>query len=292
MTSRRQYTAAEEQIRAIARVHAAGIIARRPPIEDKERSYVPVHPVEMATSAGIVLDDWQRDILTTTRKHIAILVTRQGGKDEVMTWLALGSSLNSAGHKTLIAAGAEDQAALLLERIKRRYDALPTRVPMTRKRGDTVEFANDSSIIVVATNEATVRGIDAVHLAILNEASVMPDELQKAIMPMLAVTDGRVVAAGTARGKRGWFYNAIQRHTDLELADGTTRPWHVVIKTALDIPRISKQFLDEQRHELGDLWFRQEYMCEFLDDDTQFFASDLVEAAMDDDYAIDLDLIA
>lgn len=34
---------------------------------------------------------------------------------------------------------------------------------------------------------------------------------------------------------------------------------------------------------MGEWQFRQEYLCEFVDTDEQFFASDLIEAALDPD---------
>ena len=34
---------------------------------------------------------------------------------------------------------------------------------------------------------------------------------------------------------------------------------------ATECPRIPKEFLEEERGQLGGLWFRQEYLCEFVD---------------------------
>jgi hypothetical protein len=50
---------------------------------------------------------------------------------------------------------------------------------------------------------------------------------------------------------------------------------------AAECARISPEFLDEQRAELGPLLFDQEYECRFMDSSEAVFASELVEAAVD-----------
>ena len=52
--------------------------------------------------------------------------------------------------------------------------------------------------------------------------------------------------------------------------------------TALDCPRVSAQFLDDEKRALGPYWFAQEYMCEFGDTSHQVFGHDLIMAALDD----------
>ena len=87
---------------------------------------------------------------------------------------------------------------------------------------------------------------------------------------MLATTNGRFVALSTPYGKRGWFYEAYEH------GEG----WHRTKVTAHDCPRIDPEWLAEERRLQGDWQFRQEYECEFVDTDEQFFSSDLIEAAL------------
>ena len=51
---------------------------------------------------------------------------------------------------------------------------------------------------------------------------------------------------------------------------------------ATQCPRITTEFLEQQRSEQGASWFQQEYMCEFVDNGSSVFARDLVESALDD----------
>ena len=53
--------------------------------------------------------------------------------------------------------------------------------------------------------------------------------------------------------------------------------------TALQCPRISDDFLEQERQALGDLWFRQEYGCEFLETVDQVFRYDDIERALSDE---------
>ena len=62
-----------------------------------------------------------------------------------------------------------------------------------------------------------------------------------AVRPMLAVSQGRLIALSTPAGKRGWFYEAW--------IGGDS--WHRVKVAATDCPRISQAFLDEELRELG-----------------------------------------
>ena len=49
------------------------------------------------------------------------------------------------------------------------------------------------------------------------------------------------------------------------------------------ISPISTRFLDEERSTLGDPFFRQEYLCEFLDDETSLFTEEALLAILRDD---------
>ena len=47
-------------------------------------------------------------------------------------------------------------------------------------------------------------------------------------------------------------------------------------------PRFTSIMLDEERRSLGDLWFRQEYLCEFITDHEQIFMPDKVRSMISD----------
>jgi hypothetical protein len=228
-------------------------------------------PLELAAELGIALDPWQTEALTTRRHHVLLLVTRQGGKGTVASLLTMDQLLNQPGSKTLVVSRTENQAKRLLARVKSLYLSLPNVPKAITDRADEIGLINGSRAIAVPGSEQSIRGIDAVDLLVIDEASLVPDELYGAIRPMLATTDGRQVALSTPRGKRGWFYRAYASESP---------EWHRVTVTAAQIARIKPSFLERERRDLGEWLYRQEYGVEFLDSDDQLYPTDLVLAAL------------
>jgi hypothetical protein len=64
---------------------------------------------------------------------------------------------------------------------------------------------------------------------------------------MLAVSGGKLVAVSTPFGKRGWFYDEWTGAAD----------WERVQITATQCPRITSDFLAEEKRSMGDRWYRQ-----------------------------------
>ena len=90
---------------------------------------------------------------------------------------------------------------------------------------------------------------------------------------MLAVSRGRLVALSSPFGRRGWFH--------AEWAGGG--PWHRTRVGAAGCPRITPEFLAEERRAIGDRWFRQEYECSFEDNVAALFSWDDLQAAASPD---------
>jgi hypothetical protein len=76
-------------------------------------------------------------------------------------------------------------------------------------------------------------------------------------------------------GKRGVFFE--------EWANGSG--WERYAVPATDVPRISPEFLVEERHALPERVFRQEYMCSFEETEDHVFSYEDVEAALSDEVA-------
>src|ERR1019366_5345786 len=92
-----------------------------------------------------------------------------------------------------------------------------------------------------------------VTLLVLDEAARIPDQLYRSVRPMLAVSRGRLVALSTPFGRRGWFYEEWSG----------TGPWDRVQITWRDCPRITADFIEEERRALGPAWVAQEYETTF-----------------------------
>ncbi|MGB8395525.1 MAG: terminase family protein, partial [Pseudolabrys sp.] len=139
------------------------------------------------------------------------------------------------------------------------------------------EMANGSRILALPGSETTVRGYSAADLIVIDEAARVEDSLLQAVRPMLATSQGRLVALTTPAGKRGWFYEAW-------IGDS---PWHRVKVPASMCPRISQEFLDEELRELGASRFSEEYQLEFIDPDTAAFPTDIISRCFTTELVID-----
>ena len=138
----------------------------------------------------------------------------------------------------------------------------------------SLRFPNGSRIVGIPGKEATLRGFSAVSLLIIDEASRVDDSVYKALRPMLAVGNGDLWLLSTPFGKRGFFY---------ENWAGGSEDWVRTAVPATECSRITDGFLEQERRQMGDLWFRQEYLCEFIDEGHQMFGRDMVMAALDED---------
>jgi len=58
---------------------------------------------------------------------------------------------------------------------------------------------------------------------------------------------------------------------------------------AEECPLISKEFLEEQRRDIGELRYKMEYEAEFVEDENSFFRQDLIRECVDDYSLIDED---
>jgi len=88
---------------------------------------------------------------------------------------------------------------------------------------------------------------------------------------MLAVSGGRLVLLSTPFGSRGFFYEASRQRAE----------WEYYEVPATDCPRISPEFLEEEKRTIGAWWFDQEYCCKFLDAQSAAFRSADLERVID-----------
>jgi hypothetical protein len=230
-------------------------------------------PVTLAAYAGFTLDDWQRDVLLSDAHQIILLVTRQGGKSTVSSIRALHRALYTPTSLVLLLAPSYRQSKELFRKVKDALAALPFPVALASESALELEFTNFSRVVALPGKEATIRGFSGVSLLIVDEASRVPDELYQAVRPMLAVSGGDILLLSTPFGKRGFFHH--------EWTEGGAS-WHRTKITAEMCPRIPREWLEQERRAIGDWWFRQEYLCEFVETIDQVFSYDDIQRALDD----------
>jgi hypothetical protein len=225
-------------------------------------------------AAGLEPDPWQVDLLTSSWDRALLNVCRQGGKSTTTAALALNTALGASDALVLIAAPARRQSKELLHKIRGLYrDARPD-IGVEKASELRMRLGNGSRIIALPGREATTRGYSDPHLIVADEAARVPNGLYEALRPMLGVSQGRFVALTTPAGQRGWFYDAW---TDPE------QEWKRVKVTGQDCPRLSGEFLERERREMGEWRFANEYECEFQDTEDQFFATERIDGMFSSD---------
>lgn len=230
-------------------------------------------PGSVASEAGIVLDPWQQKVLEARHRRLLLNCARQTGKSTVVALRGVAAACYSA-RNVLIVSPSQRQSQELLRSVKRFYGALHHPPLIARESATKLELATGARILALPGTEATIRGLTA-DLVIVDEAARVPDELFVAVRPMLSTTDGQLIALSTPYGRRGWFYEAWMN----------PKGWQRIQIRAEDCPRIAEGWLKAERETIGEWAFRQEFGCEFVDTEEQFFSSEIVEAAMSQEIA-------
>jgi phage terminase large subunit-like protein len=229
---------------------------------------------------GIEPDPWQHDVLLSSEKRIMILAARQSGKSMICAIYALWHALNHPGALVLVLSPSLRQSGLLFKTIMGYYQELR---PMASEVESalTLQLANKSKIVSLPGNEKTIRGYSGVSLLIIDEASQVLDSTYFSVRPMMAVSEGKVFAIGTPHGKRGWFYDSWINSDEFKK----------IKITADQNPRISPEFLKQERKALGQYWYEQEYFCEFHQSEASLFRWDVIQRALCQDVEeLDIDL--
>ncbi|MFO7272856.1 MAG: terminase family protein [Sphaerobacter thermophilus] len=229
--------------------------------------------VLLARRAGIEADPWQAAVLRSNAPRMLLNCARQTGKSTTTAILAVHTLVYRPGSLVLVLSPSLRQSQELFRKCIEVYRALDRPVPAEAESALRLELVGGSRLVSLPGTERTTRGFGAVDLLIIDEAARVDDSLYQAVRPMLATSNGRLVALSTPWGKRGWWYEAWAGGGD----------WERIMASANICPRISPEFLAEERATLGEWLFRQEYLCEFVDNELQVFPSDLVQAALSDD---------
>jgi len=201
--------------------------------------------------------------------------TRQWGKSTVMAAKAAHRAYTEAGSLVLVLSPSARQSGEFLRKAEDFVRKLGI-----RPRGDgdnalSILFPNGSRIVGLPGSERTLRGFSNVSWMLIDEAGRAPDELYRAMRPSLAVRDGDLWLMSTPNGRRGFFWE--------EWAQGGPE-WERICVPATECSRISARFLEEEKAK-GEQWYRQEYLCEFLEHEGALFPREMIDRAFGEDFA-------
>jgi hypothetical protein len=232
--------------------------------------------VAFALKLGIVPDGWQEDFLRSSADRVLLNCSRQSGKSTMSAVIALHRALYHPGSLVLCLAPALRQSQELFAKIASFYRDLGRPVAPQGERKLSLELENGSRIITLPGSEKTIRGFSGAALLLVDEASRVDDGLYYAVRPMLAVSGGSLMLLSTPYGKRGIFHQ--------EWTEG--RGWERYEVPADQCPRISAEFLKEERRALPSRVYEQEYLCVFGELEDAVFSQETIQKMFDTEYKL------
>src|SRR5215210_5938120 len=227
--------------------------------------------VAFARALELDPDAWQRELLRSTSDRVLLNCSRQSGKSTMTAVIALHRALYHPGSLILCLAPALRQSQELFGKVLDFYRNLGRPVSPAVERKLSLELENGSRIVTLPGSEKTIRGFSGTSLLVLDEAARVDDELYFAVRPMLAVSGGALMMLTTPHGKRGAIYEEWTGGSDF---------WERYEVPASECPRISEEFLEEERAALPSWVYRQEYECSFEETEDQVFTTSMIERAV------------
>jgi len=233
-----------------------------------------IDPVSFAEDRlNFSADPWQRQLLCSRSPSVMLNCCRQSGKSTTAAIVALHQAIYDPGLVLRVSPSLR-QSRELFAKVIAFLKALEPVEPLEEDNKSSCELRNGSRIVSLPGDPDTVRGYSAPKLVITDEAAYVSDAMQAALAPMLAVSRGRTIDMSSPNGRRGYFYENWVNGEGIERIRIVGR----------ECPRISAEFLEQQRKKLGPTIFAQEFEGEFTDADSSAFSSELIEMALVDDF--------
>lgn len=227
-----------------------------------------VDPVYWArTKLNISVDDWQRDLMRTSKREVCCAASRQVGKS-FTAGLIVGHLLDTQDDAVAVSVSPSmRQSSEMVRRVRTALTKAGRALPTSNSFG--LETDRGSRLIAVPGGEdgSGARGFTA-SLLVLDEGAFLADDVVAAVRPMVATKpDARVISISSTGAAQGWFFE-LWRAQDDAVA-------YFDIK-ATQCPRISQEFLEAELRRLGRRRFGAEYLNEWLTSGSSFFSEGFI----------------
>lgn len=242
-----------------------------------ELDYIP-SPAELGIGyIGAALDGWQRRYLERAPEcsRIAIAASRQSGKSTVTAVFVAWCLMFLPKFTCLVASRSLRQAAYYLDKVRDIVLSVIPRDAMQSMNRLSMKLPNGNEIISIPCAQPDAGRGFSPDLILLDEAAFAPEALFTAITPSVAATHGAIHMISSPNGRQGVFFEAFEgRASDV---------WETFRVTWKDCPRMTQAQMDVERITLGDLYWRQEFMAEFVQPLGAFFGNSGLLAFSDEE---------
>jgi phage FluMu gp28-like protein len=249
--------------------------------ENKQQPDVklPEDPVEFVRALfHFVCTVYQVALLEDKSKRIVLRWSRQAGKTTTLALRALWYGLTHPKTLTLIVAPSLRQSMIMGDRVQDYLASLPEkqkRALIDRQQRTVIRFKNGSRIVILPNSPQLLRGYTA-HQVVCDEAAFFREDdlvFYNVLYPMLATTDGTLIASSTPWSKDSVFYRMSQSPEFSK---------HVV--TCEDVVKaglIKQSFIDEMKEQLPFERFQREFQAEFVEDVDAWLTQSLIVSCID-----------
>jgi phage FluMu gp28-like protein len=221
---------------------------------------------------------YQTDLLRDESKRVVICWSRQIGKTSTIALRAIWYALCHKKTLTLIITPSLRQSMIMSDRISDSLGGLPNkyfRLFVKKLQRTVIQLNNNSRIIALPNNPQLLRGYTA-NQVICDEAAFFRDDklvFYNVIYPMLATTDGILIASSTPWSKDSVFYRMCQNPEFSK---------HIV--TCQDVVKaglVKQSFIEEMRNQLPAERFQREFEAQFVEDADTWLPQSLIVQCID-----------
>ena len=153
---------------------------------------------------------------------------------------------------------------------------------VVRKNSVELQTRTGSSIVATPNNPDRIRGYTADDIYLDEAAHFLNDEpVMQAIKPMLSATQGHFTVISTPFGKRGLFWDQYKMAIDRKKQDGNVKAYEFHPSTIS--PLITPAYLEEERRNLTELEYKQEYEAVFIEEADVYLTTEMIEGCVSSD---------
>jgi len=185
----------------------------------------------------------------------------------------------TGGNKVILIVSPSDrQSKIVMKKVTttiRKNEKLVKSV--VRSNSSELELSNGSVIISLPNNPDRLRGFSATDIYLDEAAHFLNDgPVMAAIKPMLIATNGSFTIISTPFGKRGLFWDqyriAVNKRKSAKAYD---------FCPSTICPLITTERMQQERENLTELEFKQEYLGEFIEQVDIYLPLDLIKQCVD-----------
>lgn len=213
---------------------------------------------------------------TESHRHIVAIWSRQTGKSTVIASYILWRLLYGKGcvindehmpEHIAIVAPIKDQIKNLYDKIRSLVDKNDFIPSFLKKMNSEVIIAKNGNEakFLSASPGSQIRGYTATCIVIDESQDITDNKYNADILPFGATTNALIIEAGTPKTKNH-FYQAMVSKSVLTIK----QPW-------FECPFLSEEYVMRQRETSPEALWRQEYLCEFMEEGVLAFPSKLFD---------------